>query len=909
MDGPRFTLPTLVDTRQTVTPHQPSRSPPRTRPRRKEPKDDREVGLDTQILRVVSEAVHDPHASRPHAFKLTNLREMRSGLATAAPSTAQQLQVQTWLDSYVQEQGSFKSTTTCAEILLARVLRATEDLPEPNWMRTAMCLLLLDEITHLFGRYRPLLNDICKQLHKAIFLEKSELSEFDRSILKRDTQLEQVFSGRYMRQTYFDAYANLMSRLNTFEYKARNIEEQMNKQMKVLEKAISTWQQSYLRKVLFAWRGYVLRQRNLRNKYKAIFSQHVVKVKIVVAWRNWQATVDFLKWKAAAEGAHAAGTTLEGLRNEKIQAWNEVQEVTKRLEERECQLAQAQDELANLKVEKKSLLEKVSVCRVMYRRLAEAADEWISTMMGHVCDREARQEASPVLLQDRGSGVDFLTHWMNEIIAKSAVGPEGKINDFHTEARTCRPYAHLLRALAPAKCTEGWALRLLANNNLLNRAEQLINHCRTALGIPVCVRAQDIFDGSHEHNYLFLVQLFRRFADVTSEDGLMTPLWDKAAIMEYHHRLQAAGAASNCPAYYNVSFLLERGSLPSVEDLRAKWERVYLENQQWSRKAAAVSLEAERHLSDCVRQSGYSRPAMTAKQQKLKKDLCNVPMDCFMDLLVGGRSSVDVPPKTMHLKVVRTLEVHFDTLCKVFRYLSMVGGGSESKYMSVSFATFSQLLVDCKLSDKRYKPNLHGIVARVRSQGDTLMLESPPRDVDPSDFPLERLMAPEFSLALVYTANKRYSSQGNLAEALNKLLVEDIFPNASTAMPSGRESRAQRALNQPLSHLTSIFNHFAEEDVLGKVVPLSRWKELMASANIYTSTFTEAHADDIFERILEQVGGDNDEAPGLPFSFFCDAIAEVAEGSRNQPNESYTVKLHCFLQQQLFPAFSSHLRL
>ena len=159
-------FPAIIENRSGRKPH-----PPKCGKRKRGKKiiDDcnsnKDIGNGIEVFKTVNSIIHD---------------EGR---------TAGRLQVQLWMDSFNEEKANYASLTTCAEIFYARVLRATEALPEPNVLRTATCMMLLQQLSSLFTRYQPLMLSLCHQLEGAIFIKTDE------EILERYDFLFCIFFG------------------------------------------------------------------------------------------------------------------------------------------------------------------------------------------------------------------------------------------------------------------------------------------------------------------------------------------------------------------------------------------------------------------------------------------------------------------------------------------------------------------------------------------------------------------------------------------------------------------------------------------------------------------------------------------------------------------------------------------
>eukprot|EP00756_Hemistasia_phaeocysticola_P014199 Hpha_TRINITY_DN15328_c1_g1::TRINITY_DN15328_c1_g1_i1::g.88140::m.88140 len=89
----------------------------------------------------------------------------------------QQQRMEEWMTQYKDEQHAFSSIATWAEVVLRRVTTDTAHLSRPNPLRTAVCCMLLDRVTSLFGRYEGLMRKLKSEIFASIYHEWPENNE------------------------------------------------------------------------------------------------------------------------------------------------------------------------------------------------------------------------------------------------------------------------------------------------------------------------------------------------------------------------------------------------------------------------------------------------------------------------------------------------------------------------------------------------------------------------------------------------------------------------------------------------------------------------------------------------------------------------------------------------------------
>ena len=65
-----------------------------------------------------------------------------------------------WLSSYTFEQKQFSSLAVWCEIVLTQAFKASAGCPSPNPLRTAVCCMVLDKISTIFGSFETVIKTI-----------------------------------------------------------------------------------------------------------------------------------------------------------------------------------------------------------------------------------------------------------------------------------------------------------------------------------------------------------------------------------------------------------------------------------------------------------------------------------------------------------------------------------------------------------------------------------------------------------------------------------------------------------------------------------------------------------------------------------------------------------------------------
>ncbi|KAJ9458867.1 hypothetical protein DIPPA_70126 [Diplonema papillatum] len=801
---------------------------------------------------------------------------------------AERMQIQVWLDSFHKEKQQYKSVTAYAELFYARVLGATQQLPEPNLLRTATCMMLLDQVSSLFGRYSPLILSLCNQLHAAIFIDNDTDGDIsgDAEQYRELTSFEGLLSSKYVRKTYFNAYLDLRQRFKSLESTAAGMVDNMSKQLKVFERAIATWQRAFLNRVFVGWRGYISRQKLLRKKYKDIFANNISRLRMLTAWRNWNVAIEQMKWRNLEQGASAVGTTIENLMSEKKRLQEDLAEERCIVEGRDIKIAALVAENQALRAEKRSATEKYVSAQGVVRRLATLLSDLLSGICSPAYDYRERDRWEAFATNSaEGDGLDFLISWANKMIAENC-NEDGKITEFTESIRSGRPYICLLRAMAPAQCSEGWLMRTLGEPNVTKRCTAVISTAEK-LGIATTLKSADIVSGAFELNYMFLAQCFRRFADPRGcgKEPRTTCLRDS----------YVEDTVNLLPP------IVIDSEKVSPSDWLDKVHTTFNKMYAWQEKALHVTMKLDDELADSMRR-GVARTVTSKKQEAQQALFSDVPLSAFADILSSMRGTGT--PKDMHQRVTKMLRTNYDTLRSVFKYYSTQDAvvsevPDDGLAKTMSFTQFGKMYADCKLGNS-FKPNLAVMVSRLESAGLSTALAMPNEHHVP-----ERLGPEAFSLALIHTAASKYNDE-ELADRIRRLLVECIEPNAKASAAEAFRSEVYsspvKAVMQAFDdRLSKLYKEHATVKENGELcISLDEWIAFIHSRNLDSSQgpLTLHAASSAFHRV--QANADEDSTLTMSYSEFQEALASLAVYRYPCPFEQFSQRLALFFRKDIF---------
>ena len=113
------------------------------------------------------------HDSIPRQIKSINVKCFTDPTAVDLSSN-----LSAWMSNYQNEQVAFSSVATWAELTLKKIVADTAHLHKPNPLRTAICCMILDRVTSLFGRYEPVLTQLKDEIYSSIYHEWPSNTEF-----------------------------------------------------------------------------------------------------------------------------------------------------------------------------------------------------------------------------------------------------------------------------------------------------------------------------------------------------------------------------------------------------------------------------------------------------------------------------------------------------------------------------------------------------------------------------------------------------------------------------------------------------------------------------------------------------------------------------------------------------------
>eukprot|EP01065_Artemidia_motanka_P029875 TRINITY_DN35943_c0_g1_i1.p1 TRINITY_DN35943_c0_g1~~TRINITY_DN35943_c0_g1_i1.p1 ORF type:complete len:984 (+),score=267.05 TRINITY_DN35943_c0_g1_i1:48-2954(+) len=851
----------------------------------------------------------------------------------ATSASAHSLQVRQWMDSFVQENAEFKSPSNYAQIALGRILRTTEDLPRPHRLRAEATLQLLERTTGMFSGYSKLLDSIRSELIGSVYLPRPVAAvQQPRS---GRAQGSQPANFRRAHLTYFEAFEEIEWRYRQVEFKARTMEEQMDRRARVLQRAIQSWQIQLKRKTFRDWRSFVVRQAQLRDKYRKMFTHNVQRARLQAAWRNWEATVERLKLQEATQAVK--DTTLSTLNAKEAieQLMREMGERLGRLADAERAVSLQKQAIAQAQQSKRSGDTKINRIRLGRAHLALVASVFLCSLERSHFEFQAREESSS-LLGIKDAGIDFLIAWAKDLIGRTSFAAEGQIRDFAAQVRTVKIYVYLLRAMAPVQCSEGWVVRVNSEVDPARRAEIVLEKARE-MGVDTVVTPQDIINGLPELNHLLLAQLFQCFADRRPLGRSPPMLWDKGTLAERGATRDVKGKVSGrkrlveatqkrrdredtasgptvqslhadaVQAAQDVESDRQSSPVP-VDALRAKWKQMAGANNAWELRSVEVLAEARAGLVDAARRGG-ERPQLTAKQEQEMQQYTRVPVHFVAEFLPP-------PPDqtSAHDQLIRLLDTRGELLKKVYRFYCTSGDiamaarqgtlvkqqkGAEGSLNTMSRAELYRFVHDCKLLGKRLKrPQLDALFTKVVALR---------RGADGGDQSYDSELIPvEFTALLCHLSNLlfRRTDDQSIAERVARLLDTEVGPRAcSSEVDTFRamiyRPDVQRTLREHRDELTRTFLHFAcQSKELGRrddsTMDLDEWKAFIKTGSLIDSVFNERASKAVFLRLQDDEG---EEEVSLSYAQFCEALVAIACYKVPSPFEPLTQRLKTFLQK------------
>eukprot|EP01062_Namystynia_karyoxenos_P028364 TRINITY_DN214_c1_g1_i1.p1 TRINITY_DN214_c1_g1~~TRINITY_DN214_c1_g1_i1.p1 ORF type:complete len:954 (+),score=309.35 TRINITY_DN214_c1_g1_i1:68-2863(+) len=821
------------------------------------------AALTCDTWRALGDAATAAAAAAPprSAESLEYERDRYEGSSDCA---AHHVQVKLWMDGFAGELSEFRSPSTCAEVVLNRVLAATAGLPQPHRLRTAACFQLTERVSPLLGRYTPWVDHLCRELHRAIFLARPIPA--GRSSLAR-LKATPAAERRQSHITYFEAFEELAERCKSVEFKASTMEEQMEQRARVLQRAIRAWQATFLRRVLKDWRALSQRSRQLRLKYRQIFLQNLGRGRMQAAWRNWEVYCDKMRLREAADTVCSTTKATRQIRSNIDVTLKELGNMLQRINDVEEETAEQRNRHGQLLLEMKAAQDRLQRQRTQLEHIKFVAESFISALIRNPDEFEARQRHAHLLGEPPPVNADFLVRWANSLIKKTSFAKEGAIGDIFALARGVKPFVYLLRGVAPALCSEGWVVRVNAEVDPGKRAAIVLDKCGE-MQVSTYVTVDDVVSGRPEMVHALLAHIFRRFADTRPLGMQRTPIWTEGCGQR--------GDGSSLPT----------GPARSVEQLRDRWMYVQGANAAWEKRSADAVAEATAVVTEAARDY-IERQPLTARQEQERVLYAGAPLAAVAELLPGQNSK-----QSAYDELVRALHDRCDLLKRVFKFYCSSGdiqkAGTSSlprqrstgkdgpaSHTTMSRAELTRFATDCKLLGKgrMQRTALDRIFTKI--------LGARQGAEDGIDADAE-LSANEFTAALCHLAMNFAPKHLSVPDRVVRFLDREIEPRAcGSVVDHFKELTCRPGIRTCLrkygAELTKIFVHYAcQNKDLGRddsTMDLGEWKTFVRGANLLDSLLKERDAQAIIFRLQDEEEGGGELT--LSYTQFCEAVVAL----------------------------------
>eukprot|EP00945_MAST-04E_sp_MAST-4E-sp1_P008850 g8850.t1 len=209
------------------------------------------------------------------------------------------MEIQSWLGSYQIEQEAFNSFAVFSEVRLKEAFSVTQQVGLPSPQRTAVCCELLSKIAGIFGRFGDIITLIAFELMRGTYYGFDQVCIEDmrttdgKKIVARDGptkgSLIDIKPRLMMHWTpYYSLVKSLQAdltvakrRLQAMEEAGTTAEQITQKRMRVMDKAVKSWQLQLLRRTFENWRrGHM--------EYRRIF-QRLRRRRLIIwlgAWKH-----------------------------------------------------------------------------------------------------------------------------------------------------------------------------------------------------------------------------------------------------------------------------------------------------------------------------------------------------------------------------------------------------------------------------------------------------------------------------------------------------------------------------------------------------------------------------------------------------------------------------------------------
>lgn len=283
-----------------------------------------------------------------------------------------------WMQNYVKEKDAFVSVSLFCDVKLKELLELTQRTPEPNRVRTAVCLDLLQSIIaaiqgpHLRALMERLKDDIIRSIYTTNLFQNDPptLSDF-----LGQTEWFTVLNDKKEKNRVLEEKVKALlapSKLNAIRAL----------QQKVIKNMTWRWQNTVTTWVFWEWRNWTTRQKIRRNNKNR--QQQVIGTFMKLSNKNnrWLLQKVFSHWRL-----HANKTTRKVL-NDKIET---VKYTTKHVERESTQMKK---EIAKLEVDLHSMEAQLEKAK---EKLASEEDKYEQALAG-LGDLDRRQNSCKAVM-------------------------------------------------------------------------------------------------------------------------------------------------------------------------------------------------------------------------------------------------------------------------------------------------------------------------------------------------------------------------------------------------------------------------------------------------------------------------------------------------------------------------------
>lgn len=188
------------------------------------------------------------------------------------------LQLHIWVDAFNEELSAYRSNVIAAELLQHRVAQCCQGLGEPNLLSTATALIIFTSFLPHLGKYRELARGVLEELGHAVYVSPS------RSIGVSTA------ADTFTRKPFYESFNEALTAFSFHHSRSKKYTMMMDREKRVLDRAVTAWQKSVCKKMLLRWRAFTKRHHQLRSKYARIFakaSTGAVVQRLLVVWRQY----------------------------------------------------------------------------------------------------------------------------------------------------------------------------------------------------------------------------------------------------------------------------------------------------------------------------------------------------------------------------------------------------------------------------------------------------------------------------------------------------------------------------------------------------------------------------------------------------------------------------------------------